>query len=129
MGQVAATMNDRVNGTCAVHLVPSASGTQPAGPLPFSAVLVQGLATSVMIAGKPAAVVGSSGYNTPPHPPGLTDPAGTTPTLQMTNVVGGSSSVLFEGKPAARTGDSATLCTGVPAGTVLGTAATVMIGG
>ena len=69
MGTPAAVMGDRITGTCAVHQIPNpASGVpQPSPPLPFSAPLLTGLSTSVVIGGKPAAVVGSSGYNTPPH--------------------------------------------------------------
>jgi uncharacterized Zn-binding protein involved in type VI secretion len=100
----------------------------PAPPMPFSAPLVQNLASTVQIAGKPAAVVGSSGFNTPPHV-GLhaSDPF-MIPTTQLGTVSGGSSSVLFEGKPAARTGSPCTVCAGLP-GQLAGTAATVLIGG
>ena len=131
MGQPAAVAGDRVQATCAVHLVPNpASGIpQPAPPLPFSAPLTMALATTVLVAGKPAAVQGSQGHNTPPHV-GLhpTDPA-FAPPLQVATVIKGSASVLFGGLPAVRTGDPATVCTGVPGGTVTGTAATVLIGG
>jgi uncharacterized Zn-binding protein involved in type VI secretion len=130
MGQPAAVMQDRVSATCATHQIPNpASGIpQPAPPLPFSAPLLQGLATTVQIGGKPAAVVGSSGMNTPPHV-GLhpSDPF-MVPTTQMATVTGGSSSVLFDGKPAARTGSPCTVCAGAP-GQLAGTAATVLIGG
>ena len=128
MGQPAAVMGDRVTGTCAVHLMPSASGTQPAGPLPFSAPLLEGLATTVLIGGKAAVVVGSGGMNTPPHPSTLVDPSGAAPPMQRATVTMGSATVTFEGKPAAYSGSTATICTGLPLGTVMGTAATVMIG-
>lgn len=62
----AAVMGDRVTGTCVMHLIPNpASGIpQPGPPLPFSAPLLQNLATTVLIAGKPAATIGSTGVNT-----------------------------------------------------------------
>jgi uncharacterized Zn-binding protein involved in type VI secretion len=96
--------------------------------MPFSAPLLQNLATTIQIGGKPAAVVGSSGMNTPPHV-GLhpSDPF-MVPTTQLATVTGGSSSVLFGGKPAARTGSPCTVCAGAP-GQLAGTAATVLIGG
>jgi uncharacterized Zn-binding protein involved in type VI secretion len=129
MGQPAAVMGDRVSATCAVHQVPSPAGPpMPAPPMPFSAPLTQNLAPTVQIGGKPAAVVGSSGLNVPPHV-GLhpSDPF-MMPTTQMATVIGGSSSVLFAGKPAARTGSPCTACAGLP-GQLAGTAATVLIGG
>jgi uncharacterized Zn-binding protein involved in type VI secretion len=100
----------------------------PSPPLPFSAPLLQGLATKVLIAGKPAAVQGSSGFNTPPHV-GLhpSDPF-MVPPQQRGTVVMGSTTVLIEGKPAARTGSPCTVCAGLP-GQLAGTAATVLIGG
>jgi uncharacterized Zn-binding protein involved in type VI secretion len=130
VGAPAAVMGDRITATCAIHQIPNpASGVpQPGPPMPFSAPLLQGLAATVMIEGKPAAVVGASGYNTPPHV-GLhaTDPF-VVPTTQVGTVVAGSATVLFEGRPATKTGSPCTVCTGLP-GQLLGTAATVMIGG
>ena len=96
--------------------------------MPFAAPVLQGLATTVMISGKPAVVVGSSGYNTPPHV-GLhvTDPF-LVPTNQLGTVSAGSATVLIEGRPAARTGSACTMCAGLP-GQLVGTAASVLIGG
>jgi uncharacterized Zn-binding protein involved in type VI secretion len=96
--------------------------------MPFSAPLLQNLATTVQIGGKPAVVVGSSGLNVPPHV-GLhpSDPF-MVPTTQMATVTAGSTTVLFDGKPAARTGSPCTVCAGAP-GQLAGTAATVLIGG
>jgi len=118
---------DKVTGVC-IHLIPGAFGApQPGPPLPFSAPLTLGLATTVLIAGKPAAVVGSSGLSVPPHA-GLhpTDPNMLPPTQQGT-VVTGVPSVLIEGRPAAATGSQSTVCAGKP-GTVVGSAATVLVG-
>ncbi len=109
MGTPALVMGDKVTGICANHLIPSASGTQPAGPLPFSAPLLQGLVATVQIGGKSAAVMGSSGYNTPPHP-GIVDGAFASPTAQVGRIVSGSSSVLIGGKPAATMQSQALCC-------------------
>lgn len=130
MGQPAAVAGDKITATCSTHQIPNpATGApQPAPPMPFSAPLIQNLATTVVIAGKPAAVAGSAGMNTPPHV-GLhpADPF-MVPPQQRGAVVAGSATVLIEGKPAARTGDSCTVCFGAP-GQLTGTATTVIIGG
>jgi uncharacterized Zn-binding protein involved in type VI secretion len=128
MGAVAVVLNDRVMGSCPVHQVPSPSGSPmpcPA-PLPFSAPLTTGLATTVTIGGKPAAVQNSSGINTPPHA-GLhaSDPY-LVPNTQQGKVVVGSSTVYFDGKAAAYTGCQVSTCTGSP-GQVTGSAATVEV--
>jgi uncharacterized Zn-binding protein involved in type VI secretion len=129
MGQPAVVLNDQITGMCVLHQVPSPTGApmpSPA-PLPFSAPLTIGLATRVVIGGRPMAVQGSSGYNTPPHV-GLhaSDPF-LVPTLQEGRVLAGSVTVLVEGKPAAYTGCTVTQCGSVPA-QVAGSAAQVLIG-
>ena len=128
MGTPAAVLGDKIMGTCPAHQIPNpASGVpQPAPPMPFSAPLVMGLATKVLIASKPAAVMGSSGYNVPPHV-GLhpSDPC-MVPTMQEGKVVAGSPTVMIEGKPAARVGSQVIMCAGIP-GQLLGTANTVLI--
>lgn len=130
MGTPAAVMGDKVVGMCAIHLIPNpASGLpQPGPPMPFSAPLTLSLATKVLIAGKPAAVMGSQGFNTPPHV-GLhpADPF-MVPTMQIGRVVMGSMTVLIEGKGAAKTGCPVAMCAMVP-GQLVGSAATVLVGG
>jgi uncharacterized Zn-binding protein involved in type VI secretion len=128
VGQPAVVMGDKIVGVCALHLIPSPVGApMPAPPMPFQAPLLQGLANKVLIGGKPAAVLGSSGMNTPPHV-GLhpSDPF-LAPPQQEGRVVNGSGTVLFEGKPAAYTGCQVAQCAMVPAN-VVGTAATVLVG-
>lgn len=129
MGTPAAVLGDRITGTCATHVVPNpASGVpQPGPPLPFSAPLTLGCEPTVLIGGTPAAVVGAKGLCVPPHV-GLhpTDPF-FAPPAQSGTVTGGSATVLIGGKPAARTGSPAQCCP-PNAGTVTGTAATVLIG-
>ena len=130
MGQPAAVSGDQVNAVCSLHLMPNpASGApQPSPPLPFAAPITLGVCPTVQICGKPAVVLGATGLNTPPHV-GLhpADPFFAPPTQQAV-IAAGSSSVLLGGTPAARTGDSATCC-GQPTGTLVGSAATVLIGG
>ena len=111
MGAPAIVMNDQITGQCPNHLIPGPLGVPiPAGPLPFSAPLTMNLANTVMIGGKPAAVAGSQGMNTPPHV-GLhpSDPF-LSPPLQMGQIVQGSPTVMFEGKPAANAQSMCTCC-------------------
>src|SRR4051794_32614264 len=100
MGTPAAVMGDRIQGTCVGHQIPMGPGNPgPAPPLPFSAPVTQGLATKVLIGGKPAVVLGASGLNMPSHV-GLhpSDPF-MAPLMQKGTVLQGSATVLFEGKP------------------------------
>jgi uncharacterized Zn-binding protein involved in type VI secretion len=128
MGQPAVVLGDKITGICALHQIPSPVGSpMPAPPMPFSAPLTLGLATKVMIGNKPAAVQGSSGFNTPPHV-GLhpSDPY-MVPTMQEGKVMMGSATVLIEGKGAAYMGCTVTQCASVPS-QVIGSAVTVLIG-
>ncbi len=128
MGTPAVVQGDRIVAVCAGHQVPNPSSgvPQPGPPFPFSAPLLLGLENTVLIGGKPAAVLGSNGINTPPHV-GLhvSDPHATPPTQKGT-VTQGSPTVQFGGKPAARSGSYGTVCLGAP-GNVIGTATTVLI--
>lgn len=128
MGNPAVVLGDAVTGQCAGHLVPGPLGVpQPAPPLPFNAPQVQGVAATVLMAGKPVVLAGATGFNQPPHA-GLhpSDPF-FVPVTQQGTVLGGSATVLVEGKPVARTGDPCRCCQ-VP-GTLTGSATTVLIGG
>jgi len=125
----AIVQGDRVQAVCAIHLIPNpATGIpQPAPPMPFSAPLITGLSPTVTIGGKPAAVVGSGGLNTPPHV-GLhpSDPF-FIPVAQTAQIVSGAPNVLIDGKPAATTQSQATCC-GVPGGTCVPSIFNVTIG-
>jgi uncharacterized Zn-binding protein involved in type VI secretion len=123
-------MGDRISAFCAIHQVPSPyGGPMPSpAPLPFSAPLTVGLAMTVTIGGKPAAVQGSSGFNTPPHVGLFPSDPFMVPMTQQGIVTVGSTSVLIEGRPAAKTGSTCTVCAGLP-GQLVGTAANVLIGG
>jgi uncharacterized Zn-binding protein involved in type VI secretion len=121
-------MGDRITGSCVGHVIPTPSGNPtPAPPLPFAAPLEINLASSVLIGGKPAAVAGSRGLNTPLHT-GLhpSDPH-LLASAQMGAVTAGSTSVLFESQAAAKTGSACTMCLGP--GTLVGSAVNVLIGG
>ena len=125
MGAPAIVMNDQITGMCPNHLIPAAAGAPvPAPPMPFSSPLLQQLAPTVMIGGKPAAVMGSSGYNMPPHV-GIVDPFA-APPMQVGRIVSGSPTVLIEGKPAATASSMCTLCL-IP-GTLVPSVMTVLIG-
>lgn len=129
MTQPAAVMGDQIVGTCPLHLVPNpASGVpQPGPPFPFAAPITVATCPSVLIGGRPAAVVGSSGVNAPPHV-GLhpLDPF-FAPAAQVGVVTAGSTKVTFGGRPAVRAGDPATCC-GQPVGTVVAKNPKVKVG-
>ena len=123
----AIVMGDRITGTCPNHFIPGAFGVpQPVPAMPFSAPLTQSLSTTVQIGGKFAAVAGSSGLNTPPHP-GLhpTDPF-LTPPKQVGRIVMGSPTVLIDGRPAATQQSTCTCC--VVPGTLVPSVTNVLIG-
>jgi uncharacterized Zn-binding protein involved in type VI secretion len=133
MGQPAAKANDQVTGTDThIVMVPAGPSLVPTPlPHPFSGVLNGGLISSVKIAGQPAAVVGSTADNTPPHvptPPGVSfqKPPSNKATVQL-----GSTSVRIGGKAAARNADTALTCddpADAPVGQIVA-AGTVSIGG
>jgi uncharacterized Zn-binding protein involved in type VI secretion len=114
MGTPAVVQGDRINGICTKHLIPSASGTAPAGPRAFSAPLSLGLAIKTTIGGKAAAVMGASGMNDNPAHAGIVDGPFAAPAGQIGRVTSGSSTVLIEGKAAVTTSAQATCCTGDP---------------
>jgi uncharacterized Zn-binding protein involved in type VI secretion len=123
-------MGDKIQGQCSIHQVPNpASGApQPSpAPLPFSAPLLDGLVSTVTIGGKAAAVMGSSGYNTPPHV-GLhpSDPY-LVPMQQKGQVMSGSGTVMIGGKPAATSDSQVAMCAQVP-GQPVATVSNVTIG-
>jgi uncharacterized Zn-binding protein involved in type VI secretion len=110
-------MGDKIQGQCAIHQVPNpATGApQPSpAPMPFSAPLLSGLESTVTIGGKPVAVMGSSGYNLPPHV-GLhpADPY-MVPTMQEGKVVTGSPTVTAGGKAIATSSSQVSMCAQVP---------------
>jgi len=133
MVQPAAKSNDQVMATdIHIVIVPAGPAQVPTPlPHPFTGIISGGTVATVKIAGQPAAVVGSTADNTPPHiptPPGVSfqKPPTNKATIQM-----GSATVSIGGQPAARNGDTAMTCNDpadAPMGTVIA-AGTVMIGG
>jgi len=128
MGTPAIVMGDRVTGVCPIHLFPNpASGVpQPGPPIPFSAPITIGVQPTVLIGGKPAAVMGCSGLNAPPHI-GLhpTDPY-FAPPMQIGRITSGSATVMIGGQPAATVASVATCC--ATPGSLIPSVMTVLIG-
>ena len=127
MGMPAVVAGDRITGICTKHLMPSASGTQPAGPRAFSAPVTQGTKPTVVIGGKAIAVVGASGMNDNPAHAGIVDGPFAAPAGQIGRITSGSQTVLIGGTPAASIGSQATCCTGDP-GKLIPGVPTVQIG-
>jgi uncharacterized Zn-binding protein involved in type VI secretion len=129
VGQPAAKQGDHVV-AIDMHLI------QPPGPVspvpvphPFDGILDGGLSTDVNIENRPAATVGSTATNTPPHIP--LGGSFVNPPSNRGEVIRGSSTVLINGQPAARAGDTARTCNDpvdLPVGTVVAVS-TVLIGG
>jgi uncharacterized Zn-binding protein involved in type VI secretion len=133
VGQPAAKQNDPVTAVdIHIVLVPSPGGPVPTPlPHPFSGRLDGNLSSNVKVMGLPAATLGSTASNTPPH---LPTPPGTAFQIPPTNratIMKGSSTVMMNGKPAARAGDTVQTCADPvpnPAGQLIATS-TVLIGG
>jgi uncharacterized Zn-binding protein involved in type VI secretion len=127
----AAKQGDTVTATDThIVMMPSPGGPVPTPtPLPFIGKITGGCSPDVLIDGLPAAVLGCTATNSPPHvPPG--GPFQVPPTNSGT-VLKGSATVMINNKPAARAGDTVQTCNDpapLPAGTIQGFS-TVMIGG
>jgi uncharacterized Zn-binding protein involved in type VI secretion len=112
MGKPAAKQGDQVVAVD-VHIVmvPSPGGPVPTPlPHPFSGMLDGSLSQDVFIMGMPAATLGSTANNMPPHFP---TPPGTVFQIPPTNqarILMGSATVMINGKPAARAGDQTQTC-------------------
>ena len=115
-----------------IVMVPSPSGPVPTPlPHPFAGMLDGNLSSNVQIGGMPAATVGSTATNLPPH---LPTPPGTSFQIPPTNqgtITRGSSTVMINGRPAARSGDQAQTCADPIPNTSasVNSVGTVMIGG
>jgi hypothetical protein len=114
MGMPAVVMGDKIIGICTKHLMPSGSGTQPAGPRGFSAPIKQLTIKSVLIGGKEAAVEKSWGNNDNPAHNGIVDGAFAAPAGQIGRITSGSTTVSIGGFAAATLASQATCCTGDP---------------
>lgn len=131
MGQPAAKQGDKVMATDThIILIPAPPGPPIPTPLPhpFVGTIMGGLSSNVKIMGMPAATVGSTADNLPPHIP-QGGPFQKPPTNKG-QIIMGSQRVMINGKPAARNGDTAMTCNDpadMPVGKVLAVG-TVMIG-
>jgi uncharacterized Zn-binding protein involved in type VI secretion len=103
-----------------IHLVQPPGPVPPVpGPYPFQGIIDGSLSGDVRIEQRPAATLGSTATNTPPH-----IPIGGTfvkPPSNRSTIIRGSATVRINGKPAARAGDTAITCNDpveLPVGTV-----------
>jgi uncharacterized Zn-binding protein involved in type VI secretion len=134
MGMPAAKQGDQIVATD-IHIVmvpPPAPGPPIPTPLPhpFTGIVNGGLSPDVKVMGLPAACVGSTADNVPPHVPTPPGVAFQKPPTNVGTIQLGSSTVLINGRMAARAGDVALTCndpSDLPVGSVVA-AGTVMIG-
>lgn len=132
MPMPAAKQGDLIKGMDThVVMVPSGPSLTPTPlPHPFSGPLRGNLSRNVRIGGKPAATVGSTARNTPPHTPTAPGISFQKPPGNQGTIQAGSATVRINGKAAARAGDPALTCNDpadLPAGKVMATG-TVRIG-
>jgi len=130
MGQPAAKQGDKIIATDThIVMLPSPGGPVPTVlPHPFMGVIDGNLSKDVKIMGLPAATLGSTASNIPPHIP-QGGPFQRPPSNKAT-IMTGSATVKINGKMAARNGDTAMTCNDpadLPAGRVVAVG-TVMIG-
>ena len=130
MGKPAAKQGDRIT-ALDTHIIQPPPPATPS-PVPghvFSGIIDGGLSSNVNISGAPAAVVGSTATNTPPHIP--IGGSFVNPPTNRGQIVTGSTTVSINKKPAARAGDKALTCNDpvpLPVGSVVATG-NVLIGG
>ena len=130
MGQPAAKQGDKIVATDThIIMVPSPGGPVPTPlPHPFNGTIDGNLSPNVKIMGRPAAVVGSTATNIPPHIP--QGGPFQKPPSNRGQIILGSPTVFINGKMAARNGDKAMTCNDpvdLPVGTVVAVG-TVFIG-
>ena len=133
MGQPAAKQSDIIQAIDThIVMVPTPGGPVPTPTPghPFNGMIDGNLSTDVKIIGLPAATMGSTATNQPPHIP-IGGPSFQIPPTNQATIIIGSTTVLINGKQAARNGDTVNTCNDpapLPVGTVIA-AGTVMIGG
>lgn len=130
MGQPAAKQGDQITGVDThIVMIPSPGGPVPTPlPHPFAGLIDGSLSGDVKIMGMPAATVGSTATNTPPHIP--QGGPFQKPPSNRGEIIMGSATVKINGKAAARNGDTAKTCNDpvdAPVGTVIAVG-TVLIG-
>lgn len=112
------------------HLILTPAPATVMVPHPFTGILNGSLSGDVLIEGKGAATVDSTGANTPPHIP--IGGSFVNPPSNQAQIIMGSGTVKINGKAAARNGDTALTCNDpvdAPVGTVVVPFSTVSIGG
>lgn len=110
MGQPAAKEGDHivaVDTHLTIQPTPAGPVTVPL-PYPFDGVIDAETSEDVIINGSPAATVGSTATNQPPHIPQGT--GFVNPPSNQGKIIMGSSSVYINKKAAARLGDTALTC-------------------
>jgi len=116
-----------------IIMIPSPGGPVPTPiPHPCASIIKGKVASKVKVMGQPGAVKGSKSQHTPPHIPMGPGPFQKPPGNKGEIFMTGSMGVLYEGKKAAMLGDTAMMCSDpsdTPVGKVIGTAATVLVGG
>jgi uncharacterized Zn-binding protein involved in type VI secretion len=130
MGQAAAKQGDQITALDThIIMIPSPGGPVPTPlPHPFNGVISGSLSANVKVMGMPAATVGSTADNMPPHIP--QGGPFQKPPSNKGQIIRGSATVMINGQPAARNGDTALTCNDpvdLPNGTVVAVG-TVMIG-
>lgn len=130
MGKPAAKQGDRIQAldTHIIQPPPPATPVLVPGHI-FSGIIDGSLSTDVNIEGLPAATVGSTATNTPPHIP--IGGSFVNPPTNRGQIIAGSATVFINKQPAARAGDRALTCSDpvpMPVGTVVA-ASKVLIGG
>lgn len=131
MGQPAAKQGDKIIAVDThIIMIPTPGGPVPTPlPHPFNGMITGNLSPNVKIGGMPAATLGSTADNLPPHIP-LGGPF-QRPPMNKATIIKGSATVMINKKPAARMGDTALTCNDpadLPVGTVVA-AGNVLIGG
>ncbi len=113
MGQPLAKQGDKITATDThIVMVPAPPAPPVPTPLPhqFFGIINGNLSQDVKVAGLPAATIGSTADNTPPHiptPPGVSFQV---PPKNLGTIQIGSTTVLINGKGAARNQDKAMTC-------------------
>jgi uncharacterized Zn-binding protein involved in type VI secretion len=132
MGQPAAKQGDQITATDThIVIVPGSPPVPTPLPHPFSGIINGQLSSDVNVMSQPAATVGSTADNTPPHIPTPPGTAFQKPPANKGTIKMGSLTVKINGRAAARNGDIAETCNDpvdLPVGTVVA-AGTVLIGG
>src|SRR5262245_53699790 len=98
MGRPAAKQGDHITATDNHLIQPPGPSSPVLVPHPFNGVLDAGLSASVNVEGKPAATVGSTATNAPPHVP--QGGSFVVPPTNQGRVIVGSATVFINRKPA-----------------------------